>query len=84
LGFAATLLGDEKLENLEISIIRQIRGVLAQIVDDFPSSDIAVRILFQDEIEALDVAELDRRIGDDLLESSSSEVVSSRACGQSS
>ena len=45
-------------------VLRQIRGLLDRIVADYPESDLALRILLQEEIGALDVAEINARLAD--------------------
>jgi len=42
--------------------LKRVRGILDQIVEKFPASDLAVRILLQDTIEGLNVAALDAEL----------------------
>ncbi|MDU8927691.1 peptidoglycan-binding protein [Alisedimentitalea sp. MJ-SS2] len=46
----------------ERDVFVQTRQKLDRIVNEFPASDLAVRILLQDKIGELDVAELDRQL----------------------
>lgn len=64
---AEELLEGKALSELDTATLHRIRNMLDQILDEFPESDIAVRILFQDTLGELDVAELDRLISANLL-----------------
>jgi hypothetical protein len=59
---ATQMLDKDGVEATDDKVLRDIRDILDAITEDFPASDIAVKILFQDTIDGLDVAALDRRL----------------------
>ncbi len=61
---ASELLGEESISSVEAAVLREIRLILDQIIVDYPASDIAVKILFQDKFGNLDVVALDNRLSE--------------------
>ncbi len=61
LSAARTLMAetDAPYDAVEASALKEARAHLDRIVTEFPASDLAVRILIQDQIDGMDVAELD-------------------------
>lgn len=47
-----------------LAALRDIRALLDRIIEEFPASDLAVRILLAEPIEGLDVAAIDARLAD--------------------
>ncbi|MCA0045337.1 peptidoglycan-binding domain-containing protein [Celeribacter litoreus] len=65
--YASQLLRDETIGTAEIDVLRDIRRILDQVVDEFPASDFAIKILFQEEVSGIDVAQLDALISKNSL-----------------
>ena len=68
---AEDLVEGRALNEIDTATLHRMREILNQILDTFPESDIAVRILFQDTLGELNVAELDRLLRADLLRAQS-------------